>query len=185
MIVDVALLYVIARQKVTWHNGMRHGNAVEFYSTLIRFRNEIWLLTMQMRCVLYSQAVMISACQLFLVAHVACCVAIVLAISAFALPDLDSFVDRWGEQVRAECAVWPKKYSMWSFHVIQNSPREGVLACVFGLYAFSFAFSALHVYLLMLLNGAKSAMEADAQRDGGNKIVSTLQVETESILHAL
>ena len=49
------------------------------------------------------------------------------------------------------------------------------MACVFGLYAYSIWFFALHVYLVMLLNGAKSAMESEAQNDD-DKTISTLQV---------
>ena len=60
-------------------------------------------------------------------------------------------------------------------YYLQRSPREGVLACVFGLYAYSIWFFALHVYLIMLLNGAKSAMESEAQNDD-DKTISTLQV---------
>ena len=33
--------------------------------------------------------------QLLIVARVVCCVAVVLALSVFALPDLESFVNRW------------------------------------------------------------------------------------------
>ena len=38
---------------------------------------------------------MISVFQLLIVARVVCCVAVVLALSVFALPDLESFVNRW------------------------------------------------------------------------------------------
>ena len=58
---------------------------------------------------------------------------------------------------------------------LQDSPREGVFACVFGLFAYSAWFAALHVYLIMLLNGTKSAVEAAARNDD-DKTVSTLQV---------
>ena len=51
------------------------------------------------------------------------------------------------------------------------------MACVFGLYAYSIWFFALHVYLIMLLNGAKSTMESEAEND--DKTVSTLQVLTQ------
>jgi len=99
-----------------------------------------------------KKVVTISVCQFLIVARVVCCVAIILAVSAFALPDLESFISRWRSG---------------------NSAREGVLACVFGLYAYSIWFFALHVYLIMLLNGAKSTMESEAEND--DKTVSTLQ----------
>ena len=49
------------------------------------------------------------------------------------------------------------------------------MACVFGLLAYSAWFAALHVYLIMLLNGTKSAAEAGARNDD-DKTISTLQV---------
>ena len=65
----------------------------------------------------------------------------------------------------------------YSITLLQDSPREGVLACVFGLFAYSAWFAALHVYLIMLLNGTKSAAaEAAARND--RKTVSTLQVRS-------
>ena len=42
---------------------------------------------------------MISVFQLLIVARVVCCVAVVLALSVFALPDLESFVSRWRNEV--------------------------------------------------------------------------------------
>ena len=47
---------------------------------------------------------MISVFQLLIVARVVCCVAVVLALSVFALPDLESFVSRWRNEVRKEMA---------------------------------------------------------------------------------
>ena len=53
------------------------------------------------------------------------------------------------------------------------------MACVFGLYAYSIWFFALHVYLIMLLNGTKSTIESEAENDD-DKTVSTLQVPSQS-----
>ena len=63
----------------------------------------------------------------------------------------------------------------FTLRLLQDSPREGVLACVFGLFAYCAWFATLHVYLIMLLNGTKSAVEAAARNDD-DKTVSTLQV---------
>lgn len=49
---------------------------------------------------LSPQVVTISVCQFLIVARVVCCVAIILAVSAFALPDLESFISRWRSGVR-------------------------------------------------------------------------------------